>query len=113
MQYIWLVNCICARWKVVHTPVFDPVAFALLVLSGDRFSDASRSKTLRELFPEKAEDASLQQAIFQVYCKDGPHHRELVPWFRLDPKDPMNQLGDIEKDRTNERSNAQVQKHMV
>ena len=60
-----------------------------------------------------AEEASLQQAIYQVYCKDGPHHRELVPWFRPDPKDPMYQMANIEKDRTNERSNAQVQKQMV
>ena len=53
------------------------------------FSDASLSRALQELFPEMTEDAKLQEAIFQVYCKDGPHHREIVPWFRLDPKDPI------------------------
>ena len=75
------------------------------------FGKTASTKAIAELFPDVSDDASLFQSIFQVYCKQGPTHRESVPWFTPDPKDPMYQMRNIEKDRTNERSNAMVQKN--
>ena len=77
------------------------------------FGDAAKNKSAADLFADMSDDASLCQLIFQVYCKDRPLHRETVPWFTQDPKDPMFQMRNIEKDRTNERANLQVQKKMV
>ena len=74
------------------------------------FGKTANAKTIAELCPGASDDASLCQSIFQVYCKQGPTHRESVPWFTPDLKDPMYQMRNIEKDRTNERSNAMVQK---